>query len=109
MDSRLGSALPRRWQAYLPDGSATPVASARLTRVVFGLWVLAFALKHAGSSWDVAWHFRFVFDPLEPPHVVIVAGSILALALLVFQVGTGRATEPTGLITTQIGMAIFLI
>jgi hypothetical protein len=80
-----------------------------MIRIIFGLWVLAFALKHGGASWDVAWHFRFVFDPLEPPHFVNAAGTALALALLVFQIGTGLATERNGLTTTQIGMVIFLI
>src|SRR6185503_8835378 len=78
-------------------------AGARALRIVFGLWILAFALKHAGASWDVAWHFRFLRDDLIPPHILNLSGNALALALLCFQLRTGLAVEPRGLLVLIAG------
>ena len=56
----------REWRDRL--GGAPAETSQRELRAIFVLWLVAFLLKHAGSAWDVAWHFRYVFGVLEPPH-----------------------------------------
>ncbi|KPV49636.1 hypothetical protein SE17_31505, partial [Kouleothrix aurantiaca] len=77
--------------------------------VVFGLWLLAFLLKHGGSAWDVAWHFRYPFGVFEAPHLVNICGSAIAAALIVFHTLTGKATDRFGLMIMQGGFALFLV
>lgn len=105
MRSPISTAV-RRWR----QSSSWEVAStsARALRIVFGLWICAFALKHAGASWDLAWHYRYIRDDLIPPHILNLAGNALALALLYFQFRTGVAVEQNGFILLMAGFAIFL-
>jgi hypothetical protein len=91
------------------QGLSIEPGSQRTIHVVFVLWLVAFFLKHAGSAWDVAWHFRYVFGALEPPHLVNVVGAALSTLLVVFHTITGRAAERTGLYVIQGGFIVFLI
>jgi len=84
-------------------------SSGRLAVMVFGLWLLAFLLKHSGSAWDVAWHFRYPFAVFEAPHLVNISGSAIAAALIVFHTLTGKATDRAGLMIMQGGFALFLV
>jgi hypothetical protein len=76
--------------------------------MVFGLWICAFALKHAGASWDVAWHFRFVRDDLIPPHIINLAGNALGEALIGFHLYTGIAVERRGFKVLMLGFVMFV-
>jgi hypothetical protein len=96
----------QRW--WHSSASAAAPASPRALPTVFGLWILAFTLKHTGASWDVAWHFRFLRDDLIPPHIINLSGNALALALLCFQLRTGLALEPRGLLMVIGGFALFI-
>ena len=100
---------PNDWRAQF--GARVPAASAspRLIAAVFVAWLIAFGLKHAGSSWDIAWHFRYPFGTFEPPHLVNIFGSAVAAALVVFHTMTGKATERTGLYLIQGGFVLFII
>jgi hypothetical protein len=89
-------------------GPGVPVAS-RTLGLVFGLWTLAFALKHVGASWDLAWHFRFLRDDMIPPHILNLSGNALALALLYAQSRTGVAAEGRGLALMLAGLALFVV
>ncbi len=98
------------WQSALPTAQQPAVPrSQRLLAAGFGLWLVAFAFKHAGASWDVAWHYRFLRDDLIPPHVINLLGNALALALLYGQIRTGIAFEWGGMILLVAGFATFVL
>jgi hypothetical protein len=84
-------------------------AGARVLRGIFGLWVLAFALKHAGASWDVAWHFRYLRDDLIPPHILNLSGNAIVLALICFQFRSGLAVESRGFLIILAGFLLFIV
>ena len=96
----------KRWLLPSPWNAAPP--TARTLRIVFGLWILAFILKHAGASWDVAWHFRFLRDDLAPPHILNLAGNAIGEALIGFHLYTGIAVARRGFALLMIGFALFL-
>lgn len=52
-----------------------------MQRRTYALWLLALALKLAGASWDVSWHFRTVRESISPPHILNGAGEILFVVL----------------------------
>jgi len=108
MDFRIGGANVREWRQRA-SGRFAAETSQRELRVIFGLWLVAFLLKHSGSAWDVAWHFRFVFGALEPPHWLNVVGNALAALLLWYHITTGKAVERVGFLVMQIAFVIFLI
>jgi hypothetical protein len=103
---------PRFWNTHRHWHSGEPLdaslADFRITRIVFGLWIAAFILKHIGASWDVAWHFRFLRDDLIPPHIVNLSGNFLALGLLWYQYLTRTAVERTGFMILLAGFALFI-
>src|SRR5262245_58151208 len=96
------------WTAVKLSGHPSAWGDVRSLRAVFGLWIAAFALKHAGASWDLAWHYRFLRDDLIPPHVVNLSGNALALALIYFQFRTGIAVERRGFMAIMAGFALFV-
>jgi len=106
MESRTAG-VPAR--AVHDQPSASAAAGQRLVHVVFVLWIGAFLIKHIGSSWDIAWHFRYPFGTFEPPHLVNIAGSALAAALIVWQTMTGKATERFSMYMIQGGFVLFLL
>jgi hypothetical protein len=71
--------------------------------------VLAFALKHTGASWDVAWHFRYLRDDLIPPHILNLSGNAIVLALICFQFRSGLAVESRGFLITLTGFILFVV
>ena len=91
------------------DQSPTTAANQKLAHAVFALWIAAFLIKPAGSSWDIAWHFRYPFGTFEPPHLVNMFGSALAAALVVWHTMTGKATERISLLIIQGGFVLFLL
>jgi hypothetical protein len=96
------------WAAVKLSGHRSAWGDVRALRAVFVLWIVAFALKHAGASWDLAWHFRFLRDDLIPPHVVNLSGNAFALALIYFQFRTGVAVERRGFMAIVAGFALFV-
>lgn len=78
------------------------------TLLVFRLWLLAFALKMLGSTWDMSWHFKWLRDDLAPPHLLNTAGTVLAVALVVFQVRTGVGLDRRAKRLMVAGAATFL-
>jgi hypothetical protein len=96
------------WAAVKLSRHRSARGDVRTLRAVFGLWIVAFALKHIGASWDLAWHFRFLRDDLIPPHVVNLSGNALALALIYFQFRTGIAVERRGFTAIIAGFALFV-
>lgn len=97
------------WRASLGAHMPAEPAGQRLIAALFVAWFVAFALKHSGSSWDIAWHFRYPFGTFEPPHLVNIFGSAVAAALVVFHTMTGKATERTGLYLIQGGFVLFIV
>jgi hypothetical protein len=109
MGQETAGATIRAWRDQLDRQLSASVGDQRTIRVVFVLWLVAFFLKHSGSAWDVAWHFRYVFGALEPPHWLNLAGNALAIGLIAFQTMTGKAIERTGFLVLQGAFVVFLI
>jgi hypothetical protein len=104
--SSAGTARPWFAPALSHEQRAT---SQRALRLLFGAYILAFALKHIGASWDVAWHFRFLRDDLIPPHIINLAGNFIAGGLLFFQYRTGVGVERRSFLVMLAGLAMFVI
>ena len=88
MNYRTARAAIQGWRDRLDRQFSTNATDQQTIRTVFVLWLVAFFFKHAGSGWDVAWHFRYVFGALEPPHWPTIAdfarlGVPAALAIMV--------------------------
>ena len=109
MDYRTASAAIYDWRERLDRQFSTGAADQQTIRVVFVLWLAAFFFKHAGSGWDVAWHFRYVFGALEPPHWLNMVGNMIAIGLIIFQTMTGKAVERSGFLVMQGAFVVFLI
>src|SRR5215207_250136 len=101
MDYRNASAAIQALRERLDRQFSTSATDQQTIRVIFVLWLIAFFLKHAGSGWDVAWHFRYVFGALEPPHWLNMIGNAIAIGLIIFQTMTGRAVERNGFLLMQ--------
>src|SRR5215813_4113399 len=109
MNYRAAGAAVRAWRDRLDRQFTASAVDQRTIHIVFVVWLVAFLLKHAGSGWDVAWHFRYVFGALEPPHWLNIVGNTLAMALIIYQTMTGVAVERTGFLVMQGAFAVFLI
>jgi hypothetical protein len=109
MKHRTPGAAVQAWRDSLDEQFTAGASNQQTIRTVFVLWLLAFFLKHSGSAWDVAWHFRFVFGALEPPHWLNIVGNTLAIGLIIYQTMTGRAIERTGFLVMQAAFVVFLI
>lgn len=75
---------PAQWVNLVrsgPDATQTPP----LVTAIYWLWLVAFTLKMFGSTWDVSWHFKWLRDTAAPPHLLNTAGTILVVALVLFQ------------------------
>jgi len=108
MGLRIAGAALRDWRDRIEGRFAVETHQSEV-RAIFALWLVAFLLKHSGSAWDVAWHFRYVFGALEPPHWLNVFGNALAALLFWFQLSTGKAVERTGFLVMQIAFVVFLV
>lgn len=96
-------------RAWSTRGHAPRPLPPNVLRVVYGLWIAAFTLKYLGASWDISWHFRWLRDDLAPPHLINVAGTALAIALVAFHSWTGHGVDRPALRMMQTGMGIFLL
>ena len=68
-------------------------------------WILAFALKAVGASWDAAYHFKYLRDFLQLPHLVNGAGDVLAIFLVIAMARSG--TRGRAFATIIAGLFIF--
>ena len=93
------------WERGEP-GRDTP---ARLTGPLYQLWLAGLLLKLLGSTWDVAWHFKWLRDEFAPPHLLNTAGTVIVVALTIFHTFTGYAVDKTALRLMQWGTGVFLI
>lgn len=98
----------QRWLSLISEPEKSRISMGELT-AVYSLWVVAFMLKLIGSSWDVAWHFRFLRDDFAPPHIINTLGTILAFSLLLIQSYKGMGTDQRGLRIAQVGVGVFLL
>ena len=64
-------------------GTAPRPLPPDLVRAVYQLWLVAFALKVLGASWDVSWHFKWLRDDLAPPHLLNSVGTAIVVALVI--------------------------
>ncbi|GAA1397097.1 hypothetical protein ACFQZ4_20645 [Catellatospora coxensis] len=91
--------LPRTTSGWVglarsgPDAGQGPAVVA----AVYRLWLVAFALKMLGSTWDMSWHFKWLRDDAAPPHLLNTAGTVIVVALVLFQayhnVGVDKAAK----------------
>ncbi|WP_199440439.1 hypothetical protein [Umezawaea beigongshangensis] len=95
--------------AYWERGEPGRETPAVLVRQLYALWLVALALKLLGSSWDVAWHFKWLRDELAPPHLLNTVGTVIAVALVIFHTFTGYGADKQALRLMQVGTGIFLV
>ncbi|MEU4544785.1 hypothetical protein [Nonomuraea dietziae] len=94
---------------YWTRGQAGRETPPELFKILYYGWLLAFALKVLGSSWDVSWHFKWLRDDLAPPHLLNSAGTALVLALTIIHGYTGYGVDKTALRLIQWGTGVFLV
>ncbi len=73
------------------------------------MWLAALFFKLLGSSWDVAWHFRWLRDDLAPPHILNTVGTGTAIGLVIAHTFTGYGVEKRSLRIMQWGTGIFVL
>jgi hypothetical protein len=94
---------------YWTRGAAGRATPEPVVVGLYRLWLVALTLKVLGSSWDVAWHFRWLRDDFAPPHLVNSVGTVLAVALVVCHGYTGYGVDERALRLMQWGTGIFLV
>ncbi|MBB5954507.1 hypothetical protein FHS29_001077 [Saccharothrix tamanrassetensis] len=87
-------------------GRDTPPA---LVSGLYRLWLLGLLLKLLGSSWDVAWHFKWLRDELAPPHLINTIGTVIVVGLTLFHTYTGYGADRPALRLMQWGTGVFLV
>ncbi|WNV91246.1 hypothetical protein [Umezawaea sp. Da 62-37] len=93
------------WERGEP-GRDTPT---RLVEPLYRLWLVGLLLKLLGSTWDVAWHFKWLRDDLAPPHLLNTAGTVIVVALTLFHTFTGYGVDRLALRLMQWGTGVFLV
>lgn len=76
---------------------------------IYRLWLVAFVLKMIGSTWDMSWHFRWLRDTAAPPHVLNTLGTVIVVALVLFQVRHSVGVDAWAKRLMILGTGIFLI
>ncbi len=94
---------------YWTRGKAGRQTPEDLFRVLYLGWLVAFAFKVLGASWDVSWHFKWLRDDLAPPHLLNSVGTAIALTLTIIHLYTGYGVDRTAQRLVGWGTAIFLI
>jgi len=103
--TRIGQLRRRYWVLGQPG---RPTSQVELRWIYLG-WLLAFAAKVLGSSWDVSWHFKWLRDDLALPHLLNSAGTGLVFALVIFHSYTGYGVDKVALRCMQWGLGLFLL
>lgn len=96
------------WIDYARRGPSD-VDRPRMLRIVYRWWLVAFALKILGSTWDVSWHFKWLRDDLAPPHMLNTIGTIMVVVLVTCHTYTGFGVDKISLRLMQLGTAVFLV
>ena len=86
-----------------------PGMPQRTVAMLYSLWVAAFVLKLLGSSADISWHFKILFDSFSVPHDINLAGLALGIAGVIFHTYTGYGMDRVSLRLCQWGVAVFAI
>ncbi|MEU5696027.1 hypothetical protein [Actinosynnema sp. NPDC020468] len=102
---RIARFRDRYWERGEPGRETPPALAAGLYR----LWLVGLALKLLGSSWDVAWHFKWLRDELAPPHMINTVGTVLVVGLTIFHTFTGYGVDKLSLRLMQYGTGVFLV
>ncbi|MEU6645956.1 hypothetical protein ABZ863_25875 [Saccharomonospora sp. NPDC046836] len=93
------------WQRGAP-GTPTP---EWVVRYCYGVWLVAFACKVIGASWDMSWHFKWLRDDLAPPHLINTVGTVIICVLVMIHTYTGMGCDRRSLRLMQAGLVMFLI
>lgn len=93
----------------LTRGVAGRQTPEELLKLIYSAWLLAFVLKVAGSSWDVAWHFKWLRDDLAIPHLLNSAGTAIAMTLVGLHWYTGYGVTKSSKRFIEAGMAVFMV
>ncbi len=107
----LSSLQPREvwaWIERVRAGGLDPAQRTATLVLVYRTWIVALLLKALGSSWDVAWHFRFNRDDFAPPHDVNLIGDGIAIALVLFHWYTRLGVDRLALRLMMGGAALFV-
>jgi len=102
---RIAQFRDQYWERGEP-GRETP---RPLVELLYQLWLVGLLLKLLGSSWDVAWHFKWLRDELAPPHMINTVGTVIVVGLTLFHTFTGYGVDRTGLRLMQWGTGVFLV
>lgn len=103
--TRLAGFLRTYWTRGTP-GRPTPQSA---TVLMLRWWLVAFAFKLLGSSWDVSWHFKWLRDDFAPPHLLNTVGTGIAIVLVLVHTFTGYGADRRSLRIMQTGTIIFVI
>lgn len=78
-------------------------------RTLYSLWITAFLLKSIGAAWDASFHFKYLRELTQAPHVVNIIGNILAILIFIkmWKEESGRLTKPLKIIALGILVFIF--
>jgi hypothetical protein len=105
------STLPRTPAGWfdLARSGPQPEQQPAVVTAVYRLWLLAFTLKMLGSSWDMSWHFKWLRDTAAPPHLINTVGTVLVVALVIFQARYGVGVDKLAKRLMVFGTGLFLI
>src|SRR5581483_5869802 len=103
--------LPRTTAGWfdLARSGPRPEQTPAVVTAVYRLWLLAFTLKMLGSTWDMSWHFKWLRDTAAPPHLLNTVGTVLVVALVIFQARYGVGVDRLAKRLMVLGTAVFLI
>lgn len=77
--------------------------------VLYGLWIAAFGIKMIGASWDASYHFKYLRETTELPHIVNTIGLVLAVALWLYGIRQSELAHSKPLKVTGFGFLLFFI
>lgn len=77
--------------------------------LMIGLWIAAFAVKMLGASWDASYHFKYLRETTELPHIVNSMGFLLAIALWVYGIRRTELSQSKPLKVSGLGFLLFFI
>ncbi|KIL38806.1 hypothetical protein SD70_24315 [Gordoniibacillus kamchatkensis] len=77
--------------------------------LLYGLWMAAFGIKMLGASWDASYHFKYLRETTELPHIVNTIGLALAVALWVYGIRQNELAHSKPLKVTGLGFLLFFI
>ncbi|WP_083752341.1 hypothetical protein [Saccharothrix sp. ALI-22-I] len=109
MNTGVGNRVARFRDQYWERGEPGRETPPVLVAALYKLWLAGLLLKLIGSSWDVAWHFKWLRDELAPPHMVNTVGTVIVVGLTLFHTYTGYGVDKTALRLMQWGTGLFLI